>query len=318
MADILEKLVQLPKAHLHAHMDGCCGRALWDATFPGDDPVFQGGDLAQFLDHYFSVQNKIRERLNNLDIIQSVYEEAVQHHVYHLELSVGVRNMGGAAEQFVEQAQSLAAQMGLSVSFLFMTQRDYPEADIRHILSEAKRLAKLGYPVSGLACAGPQTPGGLGKLEKILQEEGRDSLAIVPHAGELSDPPSDIWDALRLRPRRIAHGNQAIHDPELVERLRRDGICLDMAPSSNIILGVTQAAHPFPELVRAGVPCSISADDSLIFGITLSDEYLRLYNMGMTLHELAHCARASFVHSTATSEVKERGLLDVDRWEKSL
>jgi adenosine deaminase len=73
---------------------------------------------------------------------------------------------------------------------------------------------------------------------------------------------------------RIAHGVRAIEDPALVQHLATRGIALDVAPTSNIRLGVypTYAAHPLPLLHRAGVALTINTDDPPLFNTTLNDE----------------------------------------------
>ena len=66
-----------------------------------------------------------------------------------------------------------------------------------------------------------------------------------------------------------------IEDPELVRRLADSGVCLDVCPSSNVLLSVVPdiASHPLPALLDAGVRCSLNADDPLLFGPGLLEEY---------------------------------------------
>jgi hypothetical protein len=72
------------------------------------------------------------------------------------------------------------------------------------------------------------------------------------HAGELDGPNSVRATLDQLRPHRIMHGVRAIEDPELVERLREERICLDVCPTSNLALGVVDElrAHPLLTVSR--------------------------------------------------------------------
>lgn len=74
---------------------------------------------------------------------------------------------------------------------------------------------------------------------------------------------------------RIQRGVRSLEVPGLVEGLASEGICLDVCPTSNIMLGVFESldSHPLPALLDAGVRCSINADDPLLFGPGLLEEY---------------------------------------------
>ena len=105
----------------------------------------------------------------------------------------------------------------------------------------------------------------------------------MPHASELG-PPQAIRDAPDLlRADRLRHGIRAIEDPELVEELRDRGTVLDVCPVSNVRVGVVPslAEHPLPELVAAGVLCSLSTDDPPMFDTDLTTEYAAASSLGL-------------------------------------
>jgi aminodeoxyfutalosine deaminase len=87
-----------------------------------------------------------------------------------------------------------------------------------------------------------------------------------------------VWGALAVGAERIAHGVRAIEDPRLVAELAARRIVLEVAPTSNLCLGVypSYAAHPFRALRDAGVRVTINSDDPPMFNTTLTDEYLAL------------------------------------------
>jgi adenosine deaminase len=67
------------------------------------------------------------------------------------------------------------------------------------------------------------------------------------------------------------------------------GVRLNICPTSNVKLGrvASLARHPIRRLFDAGVRVTINTDDPLIFGCTLSGEFLSLYRAGvMTAQEL--------------------------------
>ena len=93
----------------------------------------------------------------------------------------------------------------------------------------------------------------------------------VPHAGEVVGPESVASALDELEPDRIRHGFRAIEDPALVEELADRGLVLDVTPVSNVRTGAVASLeeHPLPELVGAGVRCSVSTDDPVMFDTDL-------------------------------------------------
>jgi adenosine deaminase len=113
-------------------------------------------------------------------------------------------------------------------------------------------------------------------------------LRITIHAGEWGGA-GQVRRALAVRPERIAHGPGAIDDPALCAELIARDITLDLCPTSNWQAGIVPslAAHPLARLHRAGVPVTLSTDDTTVSDITLSEEYRRAVEaIGLTLPEL--------------------------------
>jgi len=154
---------------------------------------------------------------------------------------------------------------------------------------------------------------------EVIEKTG---LLSTPHAGEIAPAPgqgpASVAGALdTLNADRILHGVLAIEDSELVGRLAAEQVCLDVCPTSNILLSVfsSLAEHPLPDLLAAGVPCSIGSDDALLFGPSLLDEYeLCRSEMGLDDFQFTAIARASFQHSGAPDELKQLGIEGVYDW----
>lgn len=120
-------------------------------------------------------------------------------------------------------------------------------------------------------------------------------LRLTCHAGEAGDP-SSVEEALDLGVERIAHGVIGARDPRIVERVRREGIVLDMCPTANWKCKAVPALadHPLPRLVRAGVRCTISTDSRTVAGTTLTREFERMARIGMTDDELQRCNATAY------------------------
>jgi adenosine deaminase len=103
-------------------------------------------------------------------------------------------------------------------------------------------------------------------------------LKVVAHAGE-EGPPSYVWEALELlQVDRIDHGNRALEDSLLVEKLIQRQITLTMCPLSNKRLQVISHLqnHPLKRMLDLGMKVTINSDDPAYFGGYLFQNYMEV------------------------------------------
>jgi adenosine deaminase len=103
----------------------------------------------------------------------------------------------------------------------------------------------------------------------------------------------------------------------LVGELAARGIVLDLCPTSNVQAGIvpTIAEHPLARLHRAGVPVTLSTDDTTVSDLTLTDEYVRaVERIGLTLDEAWAIDRraldVAFADEPAVAPLKT----ELERW----
>ena len=142
-------------------------------------------------------------------------------------------------------------------------------------------------------------------------------LRSVPHAGEGAGPES-VRDALdQLGAERIGHGVRSIEDPDLVARLRREQVPLEVCPTSNIATGVVASIeeHPLPRLLEAGLCVTLASDDPEMFHSPLSGEYLLARDVfGLDDGALAGIARNGVRASFAPDSLKADLETAIDDW----
>ena len=155
------------------------------------------------------------------------------------------------------------------------------------------------------------------KLRQALQIARRAGLVSAPHGGELCGPDS-VWSCLdTLGATRIGHGVRSSEDPRLVAQIAEAGVTLEVCPRSNVALGVYEdvEAVPLRYLYEAGVRIALGADDPLLFGSRLLDQYIDAREVhAFSDEELAELARMSVRGSAAPDDVRATMLADIDAW----
>jgi adenosine deaminase len=122
-------------------------------------------------------------------------------------------------------------------------------------------------------------------------------LRLKAHVGEWGTA-DDVWRAVEvLELDEVQHGIAAAASAQVMRALSGAGVRLNLCPTSNVKLGRVRALseHPVRVLFDAGVKVTVNTDDPLIFGCTLSDEFIALHRAGvMTAAELGVIRAAAF------------------------
>jgi adenosine deaminase len=108
-------------------------------------------------------------------------------------------------------------------------------------------------------------------------------LRLKAHVGEWGTA-DDVWRAVELLELdEVQHGIAAASSPAAMRFLAGAGVQLNVCPTSNVMLGrvARMQDHPVRQLFDAGVRVTIGTDDPLIFGTSLSLEFLALADAGV-------------------------------------
>jgi adenosine deaminase len=138
--------------------------------------------------------------------------------------------------------------------------------------------ALVGLDVLGIV-AGPDTEPLPPALVAILERLRAHLPDLTIHAGELADHTS-VDRTLALEPRGIGHGVRSLQSPATLERLAREGVTLEVCPTSNRLLIPSavreleqqHGAMPLVALQRAHVHCVLGSDDPTPMGTTFAHE----------------------------------------------
>jgi adenosine deaminase len=206
-------------------------------------------------------------------------------------------------------AAEAAARTNTTVRLTCTALRSHDPADNVGLAAVAAGFIDRG--LTGFDLAGPEAAFPDPLLHRAAFDAARsDGLRITLHAGEWNGP-DQVRRALELEPARIAHGSVAIDDQALCRELTSRGVTLDLCPTSNVQAGIVPSieAHPLARLFRAGVPVTLSTDDSTVSDVTLSQEYTRAIERGgLTLPELwaidRHALDVAFADDAALAPLR--------------
>ena len=225
----------------------------------------------------------------------------------------------GPSEEVLEiilgAAADAASANDIGVGVVVAADRTVDPAD-----ASSRRRSRSSTPAGASSASGSPTtrpgipPEPFAEAFAIAREAG---LLSVPHAGEL-DGPASVRGALdALGADRVQHGVRAIEDPELVRRLADSPVCLDVCPTSNVLLSVVPdiAAHPLPALLDAGRalqpqrrrPAALRPEPAR--GVRA-----RAHALGLDDATLAHIATCSIDASGAPAELKRRARAGIAAW----
>ncbi len=108
-------------------------------------------------------------------------------------------------------------------------------------------------------------------------------LRLRAHVGEWGSADDVVRAVEVLELDEVQHGIAAATSPAAMRFLADNNIQLNVCPTSNVLLGRVEslAAHPIRRLYDAGVRVTVNTDDALVFGKSVSEEFLALYQHGV-------------------------------------
>ncbi len=211
--------------------------------------------------------------------------DAIRDGVRRLEMSFDVRSAGYFKAGFA----------GFASSIRKLVERHRDQIDLRPELGIARETignkeiedrAREGID-SGLFMSidlyGDENACSLDAVTALYARAQSAGMKLKAHVGEFTgaERVRETADVLGLA--EIQHGIAASESTEIMAWLAENGIRLHVCPTSNVMLGATTSlkTHPIRVLFDHGVEVTVNTDDLMVFGQSVSQEYMNLFKAGV-------------------------------------
>ena len=275
---------RLPKAELHLHIEGSLEPELLFAlaarngvAIPLDSveavrAAYDFSNLQDFLDIYYQGMSVLLTEQDFFDLTWAYLERARADNVRHVEIFFdpqGHTERGVAFETAldgIERALKAGeADLGISYRLIMCFLRHLSEEDAFATLEQAMpHLSRIhGVGLDSSEVGHPPS-----KFARVFARARELGLHVTAHAGE-EGPPEYVHEALDLLAvERIDHGNRALEDDALAQRIADEGLTLTVCPLSNLKLCVIRdiADSPIKRMLDLGLKATVNSDDPAYFG----------------------------------------------------
>lgn len=322
---------RLPKAELHLHIEGSFepelmfeiarrnGVEIAYKTVEELKAAYDFADLQAFLDLYYAGMSVLLHEQDFYDLTAAYMARAAADGVVHTEIFFdpqGHTVRGVAFETALDgiwrALKDAEAAHGITSRIIMCFLRHLDEAEAFPVLEKAvahrDRIIGIGLDSSELGHP-PQ------KYERVFAKAREAGFLTVAHAGE-EGPPQYVRDTLDLlKVDRVDHGNAAMQDTALVDRLVREKTPLTVCPLSNYRLqGVADMSqHPLRAMLDAGIVATVNSDDPAYFGGYVLDNYIAVRDaLGLSREEIVTLAKNSISGSFLDEPGKAEWLAEIE------
>jgi len=276
-----------PKADLHAHSVGSGNRA-FIRTRTGKDIAPVSAPLGSMDDMHAWFAANIGDIFNGVEGrrlgLEAAFVQAVSDGVTRIELGddCWVITQGFASARAVADSQTAVHRSAApDVEWLRLVgiSRHCPIPAIDLWLSP---FLELGFYQS-IDLSSDELAQPIERFVPIYRKAKAAGLRLKAHVGEWGTA-DDVRKAVELLELdEVQHGIAAADDPAVMRFLADNSIRLNICPTSNLKLGRVESLtrHPIRTLFDAGVRVTVNTDDVLIFGSSLSEEFLALHRCGL-------------------------------------
>ncbi|KAF8335861.1 Metallo-dependent hydrolase [Cantharellus anzutake] len=319
-------LRSLPKAELHAHLNGCIPLdcliklALDASKSDGPQPplvrealqilkaglnlnrIEDGFKLFPAIYHITSTPKAIALATSAvLDFFLEPTSPGVPPQCVYMELRTTPRSTPHMSrKEYLSVVLGEVVKRGGKASLIVSIDRRMSPQDVAECISLAIHFRNSGQPIVGIDLCGNPLSGNM-KAFHTLMDAARDAqLPLTAHIAESErNTAQDTAEILSWSPRRLGHAT--FLDADAVLKVSREKIPIEICLSSNLVSKTVESlsAHHLRSWLELGHPVIICTDDTLLFKTNLVAEYALLLarpplGLGFEEEEIRRIAQMGF------------------------
>ena len=286
-ANDINALALLPKSDLHNHsmlgsrfeaLENYVGKKLLRP--PAKMPAFH--IFEDYLNEMF--HDLIPQKNFFAYMLKAAFQHAVADGITVLQISIDSRfihTFPGKEKDIVNIVEQV--RQGTAPGIYFIPQLGMDRThNFDKLSKEANALMDTGYFTS-IDLYGDETFGDIKRFVPIYKKAKQNKMTLCAHAGEYGAAESVRRTIELLELQQVQHGIGVATSPEIMKWIAENHIMLNVCPTSNVALCRVASIreHPIHKLFDHGVKVTINSDDLLVFGQSVSEEYMSLYREGV-------------------------------------
>jgi adenosine deaminase len=302
-------IARLPKTELHVHLDGSLRPATMIDLAAAAGVALPAND-ADLLYRLMVVEDarNLEDYLRRFEITIALLqtEAAIERVAYEMVADAARQNVRYLEVRYcpvLSQARGLSldavtaaelrglargeSEFGVVARLIHCSLRQLsPEASERiavHSVAWRER-GVVGFDIAGGEAGWPAAP-----HRRAFEIAAEGGLGITVHAGEAAGASSVLEAVHRCRANRLGHGTRLYEDRALQDYVRDRRILVEINITSNVQTHAVPRAedHPVRRYADQGLAVSLSSDNWLMSGTTITDEYWLAHRaLGFTRAEI--------------------------------
>jgi adenosine deaminase len=323
MSEISSFIEGMPKAELHAHIEGTlepelkfelAARNGLELPYGSVDEMrtaYDFHDLSSFLAMYYEGMSVLLTEQDFYDLAMAYFRKAHSQNVVYAEVFFDpqAHTTRGIAfdtimEGFLRAQRDAAASLSLRTQLIMCFLRDMTAESASETLERS-----LPYKdrIIGVGLDSDERNNPPIKFKDVFARARSEGYRLTMHCDvDQENSVQHIWQCLNdIGVERIDHGVNSVEDEALIDEINNRGLGLTVCPISNSYVTDDLKAGEIKLLLDRGVRVTINSDDPAYFPGYLNENLIALQAaVSLTRDEVVRLARNAFTSSWLAEEDK--------------
>jgi len=284
---MIDEIRKMPKVELHLHLDGSLSIGLacklsglsFKEVFDKMVVSKEYDSLSEYLTK-FDFPISLMQTKENLELVaKDLVNRLASQNVIYAEIRFApmfhTKNGLTYDEIISSILKGLNSNKKIKTNLILCLMRGCSPFDNMKTLDAAYKYLNKG--VCAIDLAGDEDKYPLDDYYKYFELAKKRGIPFTIHAGEVKE--EEIRKALSLNPKRLGHGITSINDNDLCNLIKAKDVLLEVCPTSNVQTNIVEeySLHPIKRLYEKEVLLNINTDNSSVSNVTLTEEYIKLY-----------------------------------------